>query len=102
MPTTPDAVADLDIKASHDRLPHDVFLKLRLCAVVNDLPAAVGTLLRQRNCNLLIHTIRNRPKRPIPIVGAALASGPLRIGLGFAVRSRLVPSSTVLAGIGSL
>src|SRR5713101_4018661 len=46
MSTAADAVPNLHIEAPHNRLPHDVFLKLRLRAVVNDLPAAVGTPLR--------------------------------------------------------
>ncbi len=39
------AVTGLDIEAPHNRLPHDVFLKLRLRVVMNDPPAAVGTRL---------------------------------------------------------
>src|SRR5512145_424710 len=82
------AVADLHIEAPHYCLPHDVFLKLRPCTVVNNPPAAVGTRLWQPNRNLFIHTIGNRTKRPLPIIAADLAAGPLRIRLGLAFRKR--------------
>jgi len=82
------AVADLHIKAPYNCLPNDVFLKLRMRAVVNNWPTAVRTPLRQPNRNLFIHTIRNRTKRSLPILAAALAAGPLGIGLGLAFRKR--------------
>jgi hypothetical protein len=81
-------VTGLDIEAPHHRLPHDVFLKLRLRVVMNDPPAAVGTRLWQRNRNLFIDAIRNRTERARPAIAAALTSPPLRVGLGFALRER--------------
>ena len=81
MSTAADAVPNLYIEAPHNRLPHDVFLKLRLRAVVNDLPTAVGTLLRQSNRNLFIHSVRNSAKRPQSVIAAALRPG--RFGSDF-------------------
>src|SRR3970282_642550 len=86
MSTAAHAVADLHIEAPYNGPPHDVFLKLRIRAVVDDSPAAVGTFLRQRNRNLFTPRTGTRTKRPLPIIRAALAAGPLRIGLGFASR----------------
>ncbi len=74
------AVTGLDIEAPHHRLPHDVFLKLRLRVVMNDPPAAVGARLWQRNRNLFIDAIRNRTERARPVIAAALPSRPLRVG----------------------
>ena len=88
MATAVHTVPDLHIEAPHNGALNDVFLKLWMRAVVNDPPATVGTPLRQPNPNLFIHTIGNRTKRPLPIIAAALAAGPLRIQLRFAFRKR--------------
>src|SRR6185295_15852123 len=80
------AMARFHIEPAHNRLPDDVFLKLRQRAVVNDSPAAVGTLLRQWNRNLFIHAIRNSAESSLSVIRATLASGPLRIVFAFAFR----------------
>jgi hypothetical protein len=72
--------------APHHRLPNDVFLKLRLRVVVNDLSTAVRTRPRQRNRNLFIDAVGNRAERALSVVASPLASRRLRVGLGFPFR----------------
>src|SRR3989442_5323797 len=77
------ALTDLDVKATHQGTPHDLFLILRLAALEGHRTAAVLALLRNRDSDLLVHPPGHRAAGVATVFGPGFTTGLFGVRLGF-------------------